>query len=326
MNTKLTPSSINIVWSLFHGLTGSCGIRCRGRNITLLLSLGATMSWFTLATCLANDTTSDTKDPLVMKIYPDGTKVITRWSEIGKSFDQGQSHGGVPQIVAYDPNQDGIVPIGEQDRGGSVSGPMASPSSANSKPMATPSSMNSNMPKDNSFYIGLEAGGAFVQDTRLSALGYEISLNMNTGFRFDLPIGYRFNDWFSVEFAPGFIYNTIESVQSGGGIDLDGGNLVQVPLLVNFIITIPTDSPFEPYIGGGVGGLYANIDSKILNEQYDSWACGYSGLAGLNYHLDQDISFGMSYKFTGTSNQNWYPGVTTQTYTQSVEVTGTFRF
>lgn len=326
MNIKPTPSAIRSVTRLDHALKGNWRMRSQGQGIALILALSAAISWFAMATSVANDACSGTRDPLVMKIYPDGTKVITRWSEIGKSFDQGQSHGGAPQIVAYDPHQDGIVPIGEQERGTSVSGPTASSNSSNYKPVTTTPSANSNMPKDNSMYVGMEAGGAFVQDTRLSALGYNISLNMNTGFRFDLPIGYRFNDWFSVEFAPGFIYNTIESVQSGNGIALDGGNLIQVPLLVNFIVTIPTDSPFEPYFGGGVGGLYANIDSKILDDQYDSWACGYSGLAGLNYHVDQDISFGLSYKFTGTSNQNWYPGVTTQTYTQSVEVTGTFRF
>ena len=29
-------------------------------------------------------------DPMVMKIYPDGTKVVVRWSEIGKSLDHGE--------------------------------------------------------------------------------------------------------------------------------------------------------------------------------------------------------------------------------------------
>ena len=52
-------------------------------------------------------------DPMVMKVYPDGTKVILRWSEVGKGVDQGEKYGGAPRIVAYDPTKDGIVPIGE---------------------------------------------------------------------------------------------------------------------------------------------------------------------------------------------------------------------
>jgi len=57
--------------------------------------------------------TKSTNDPMVMKIYPDGTKVAVRWSEIGKAVDNGEKHGGSPRIIAYDPGKDGIVPIGQ---------------------------------------------------------------------------------------------------------------------------------------------------------------------------------------------------------------------
>ena len=57
--------------------------------------------------------TTSTNDPMVMKIYPDGTKVVVRWSELGKAVDNGEKHGGAPRIIAYDPGKDGIVPIGQ---------------------------------------------------------------------------------------------------------------------------------------------------------------------------------------------------------------------
>ena len=46
--------------------------------------------------------TTSTNDPMVMKIYPDGTKVVVRWSEIGKAVDNGEKHGGFPRMIAYD--------------------------------------------------------------------------------------------------------------------------------------------------------------------------------------------------------------------------------
>lgn len=39
----------------------------------------------------------------VIKIYPDGTQLIVPWSDLGKSLDQGEKHGGPPKIVPYDP-------------------------------------------------------------------------------------------------------------------------------------------------------------------------------------------------------------------------------
>ena len=57
--------------------------------------------------------TTSTNDPMVMKVYPDGTKIVVRWSEIGKAVDNGEKHGGAPRIIAYNPGKEGIVPIGQ---------------------------------------------------------------------------------------------------------------------------------------------------------------------------------------------------------------------
>jgi len=73
----------------------------------------ALLCWLGLGTAHAQSTPSD---PLVMKVYPDGTKVVLRWSEVGQKVDNGERHGGAPRIVAYDPAKDGIVPIGEPSK------------------------------------------------------------------------------------------------------------------------------------------------------------------------------------------------------------------
>lgn len=64
----------------------------------------------------ADGVVKSTNDPYVMKIYPDGTKVIVRWSDIGKQVDNGEKFGGAPRIVAYDPSKDGVVPIGQSSQ------------------------------------------------------------------------------------------------------------------------------------------------------------------------------------------------------------------
>jgi opacity protein-like surface antigen len=215
----------------------------------------------------------------------------------------------------------------------------------------------SEMPKESGFYVGFEVGGSVVENIDLSVTDLTSSLSLNPGIRFDVPIGYRENEWFSVEFTPGIIYNTMSSWNiSQGYVDDNGdfvspseaqqegydsvagsygigGNLTQVPLLVNFILTIPTGSPWEPLIGGGLGGIYSNLYLSELpgggSSSASAWSFGYSGLAGLNYHINQDVSLGFKYKFTGTAGQNWNDDLksfSTNTFTQSVEASATFRF
>ena len=244
----------------------------------------------------------------------------------------------------------------------------------------------------NGFYVTPQFGGAVVQDvnfvnfvkdklpttiasdgTSFGGGSADASLGFDAGFRFDVSIGFKVNDWFSIEIAPGVIVNPMNSVSFtgtgqvdignaifGGVCDIDG-NLIQVPLLVNFIFTIPTNSKWEPFVGGGVGALYSsatfnNISGGFepsvstststsstteinsspvtieLNESATCWALGYSALAGVNYHFSRDISIGFIYKFTGTGAQNF--GVNTfgnlmetnGTFTQSVQADAIFRF
>jgi len=142
--------------------------------VTVILALLAP------AVLLAESTvTASTNDPMVMKIYPDGTKVVVRWSEIGKSVDNGEKHGGAPRIIAYDPGKDGIVPIGQ---------PAATVSTTPSAPSSMPSASSVVTPEssktvnttpspmsDTSDYgpmEGFELGAAGVVDT--VAAGWQI--------------------------------------------------------------------------------------------------------------------------------------------------------
>lgn len=335
-----------------------------GTGLMFWLGVVGFACWIALSNAFAVEAVQGTTDPMVMKVYPDGTKVILRWSEVGKSFDNGSTHGGAPKIMAYDPAKDGVVPIGQQQQQPQASSktnsptPVASPASSvtlqqsESKPVSNSDSIPS-MPKEEGFYVGFEVGGAVVEDIDLSNGDITSALSLNPGIRFDVPIGYRVNPWFSVEFTPGLIYNTmstwsitqpvtIEDEDTGEVDDVAGnygigGSLTQVPLLVNFLLTIPTGSPWEPIIGAGVGTIYSNMSLKelpgtavgVTTLSSSCWSMGYSGLVGLNYHVDQDVSVGFKYRFTGTAGQNWnddLSDVSTNTFTQSVEASATFRF
>jgi len=235
----------------------------------------------------------------------------------------------------------------------------------------------------NGFYVTPQFGGAVVQDVNFDNFvkdvfistesggsgSVNVSLGFDAGFRFDIPIGYKVNEWFCVEFTPGIIVNPMNSISFSGAVpfgnaafggvsDIDG-NLIQVPLLVNFIFAIPTNSKWEPFVGGGVGALYSsatinNISGGFnttpssttsstteinsspvtieLNQSATCWALGYSALAGVNYHFSRDISIGFIYKFTGTSAQSFGGSTfgdlmeTNGTFTQSVQAEVTFRF
>jgi len=260
----------------------------------LLLKFGVlcfTFLWFVVSNVFANDPTLTGNDPLVIKVYPDGTKVLLKSSEVGTTNDNGAAYGGPPKIMPYtNGNKVEVEPIASEG-----------------------------------FYFAPAIGGAVVQD--VNGYGGDVSFSFNPGVRCDLSIGYRLNEWFSLEFAPGFIYNSLETITIQGSQYNVDGELIQVPLLINPILTIPTDSKWEPFLGLGVGGVYTsqsnNAFSYYSSGTTTAWNFCYSALAGVQYHLEQDISVGFIYKFTGVNQSGLnYDDV----LTQSVQANATFRF
>ena len=327
-------------------------------SLALWVALLGLLSWIGFGVAHAQSSGSD---PMVMKIYPDGTKVVLRWSEVGKSVDNGEKFGGAPRIVAYDPAKDGIVPIGQPSQKPQTAATnSAVPSSSSVVSPEQPAKMdytNAN-PDDwnknqspTGFYIGPEMGVAINSNLNFKTVNgysgddlvgdYELtgsatsSLSVNPGIRFNFNMGYRPVDWFAVEFAPGIIWNSLNTytVQYQGTLNDPANNQVagdagslavqtqggyyQVPLVVNFIFRIPTDSPWVPYVGGGVGASYSylnitnikyspyGINQSISSTDGSCWSLAYQAIGGFDYQINENVSLGAKYIFTGTGNQNF---------------------
>jgi opacity protein-like surface antigen len=271
--------------------------------------------------------TTSTNDPMVMKIYPDGTKVVVRWSEIGKSVDNGEKHGGAPRIIAYDPGKDGIVPIGQPaatvSTPPSASTPMPSSTSVvtpeSSKTAATtPSPMS-----DTGDYGPMEgfvlrsAVGVSYQQPLSGRSGSGQTYDkwvFQPGIRFDLEPGYNVNDWFRVGLETSFIYNQIHSISLNnevlynGGRNLGNGGFYQVPVLANVTFTYPTEGPIRGYLGGGIGGawdvLQASSDPDGAYTSYQ-WNFVWEVTTGFTYNVAPGLDLDIAYKLLSTPNPNF---------------------
>jgi opacity protein-like surface antigen len=302
--------------------------------------------------------TTSTNDPMVMKIYPDGTKVVVRWSEIGKAVDNGEKHGGSPRIVAYDPGKDGIVPIGQP--AATVSTPTSTLSQMSSETSVINPEQKNDQPiieKTNDGYLWgskegftlkASAGPAWISainTTLLNPFGngvnYNLALVGNPGIRFDVAPGYNFNEYFRFEVETAFIYNqghraTLSGGNLGGiklndyennrfGFSSSGG--YQVPIIPQVVFTIPIDDvPIRPYFSGGFGPSwlsinYIDVAGTGLDLYSSSWNCAWQASAGVDINVAEGIDFSLSYKALGTINPNLQGTGSTQSfYTQSANI------
>src|SRR6266478_10032495 len=163
------------------------------------------------------------------------------------------------------------------------------------------------------FYLTGGIGPAFTEETSLREFNGPVTgtkVRFETGFQFRITAGYQITDWLAAELESGVTYNEIRSIT--GAIEADG-SLVNAPLLANLVIQCPKKSRFTPFIGGGIGGSTAVLDAHDIilgngngvNGNQSDEVFAYHGFAGLRYHITEQMSVSLAYRYFGTTAPTW---------------------
>lgn len=245
-------------------------------------------------------------DPYVVKIYPDGAKIIVRWSELGKALDKGNLHGGAPKIVSYNPSRDGIPPDSKNLYStaelGSVSniygqGNQEQDRQAIHEPVGSVVSTEEFSPylinKERRIIIGsnedygslegftFRAGIGISYQGDLSTSGTDVGqrevaeVDFSPGIRFDLTPGWNFNEYIRLELSTAFVYNQAHSLTINGETYYASNNfgfsstgLYQVPIMPQITFSLPVCKEVDLFLGGGFGANF--VYGMLLGELPDN--------------------------------------------------------
>lgn len=174
------------------------------------------------------------------------------------------------------------------------------------------------------WYLNFEAGPNWVPDVEVSFDGgAETDVDLNTGFRGSVGVGYNINEFMGVELESGFLYN------EGDGADAWLG---QVPILANVVFRLENDTPWLPYAGVGAGGVAAILDLEEgdADETDSDFVFAWQFQGGLRYRLSESSSVGIGYKYLGVDSPEFDLGGSNQEFdilhNQSVFASFTWSF
>ena len=144
------------------------------------------------------------------------------------------------------------------------------------------------------------------------------------GFRFDTQFGYNIYDWLGVSLESGVIYNALQNYtfSYSGNITLLGstenvsrsftcsadGELLQVPVQLSAIARWPGATALKPFIGGGIGAIWQQLDVNSFNflgtdvqANYcrSAFQFGFNGQLGANYTVAPGVDFYGVFKLLG---------------------------
>ena len=157
------------------------------------------------------------------------------------------------------------------------------------------------------WYVKGGVGPAWTEDVEVDLAGDDAQFD--TGLRFDVGAGYRFCEWFALEAETGVIYNYIDEL--GGIDDWDDSSVANVPLLMNAIFEIPTQTPLVPFIGVGAGVSFTTLtidDVAGLDGDDTDAVFAYQGFAGLRYNINEQWSVSVAYKYFATMDPEYDVG------------------
>jgi len=179
------------------------------------------------------------------------------------------------------------------------------------------------VPKDvlasEGFYANASAGATWVKD----ALEYtdgntKIKGKMDTGYGLLMALGHDFG-LIRLEAELSHFSSDIDSVSIAANKYTTSGEISSTSLMLNGYLELENETPFTPYIGGGVGYARVKVAGKAAmgglfnttirwNDTDNVFA--YQGITGITYALNDNFLFDLSYRYfvtedfsvTGTSN------------------------
>jgi len=281
-----------------------------GRVVILGIVGGLTLS--PTLYCQSSPAGNDMKSPpgvnLVTKEYPDGTRQVVRWTDLGAGgIDKGEAHGGAPKIVPFDANKDGFTPNGltnatPAQTGFSVTGN----SNGNTQPLMRPKPVEAYEP--DLLYARFQIGVSILNDQsvqQIDGVSTTTNLTFDPGLRGMLEIGGNLMEYLALEGNIGAVWNSCNQGSTAA--------LFQVPAMIGLLGKYPIqvdDGPkLTPYFGidGGISALLYDSLSFVPQGQTATYTGSPNYLTpvwqirtGVMVELQEKWQLVAGYSFMGT--------------------------
>lgn len=168
-------------------------------------------------------------------------------------------------------------------------------------------------------YVKLELGPTLVEDVDIkeffgAAPGYTIEFD--PGIRFTIGGGYQFNDFIAVGGETGFTYNLIDNISGPGRVAERDSGIGNIPLMANVVFKLPNRTRVVPFVGAGAGLSFTffEADNMVIEDpggtifvdgSESDTVFAWQLFGGLKYQLNEQMSFGVAYKYMFTDEPDW---------------------
>ena len=165
-------------------------------------------------------------------------------------------------------------------------------------------------------YIAIRGGSGWApsvdRSVELEVGKRTANVDFGSPYSFAGAYGYKLNDWFRLEAELSYLDVDIDEVTGHFGQDSsETGQDEYTSLMINALGDLNNSTAFTPFVGFGVGAVYARHDLEFtlspdiptVVSDDTQWLFGYQLMAGVTWQLQPNISLECMYRFFGTSSR-----------------------
>ncbi len=141
-------------------------------------------------------------------------------------------------------------------------------------------------------------------DSDITGNGVNTSLDSDKGYVLSGALGNTYGENLRAETEFSFSRASVDSIGSAAA----AGRTSRIGLMINGYYDFTTNSAFTPYLGFGAGFMSVSYDnvspvgSSRIDDRDKTFA--YQGIAGVNYQIDDQVSFFTDYRYVRTPGIN----------------------
>ena len=158
---------------------------------------------------------------------------------------------------------------------------------------------------DDTFYVEIQPGVSILADSDISGLGLSGEAEFDTGFVIGGALGYRIFDNLRAEANLSYRQADVDKVTSGAVVLEGAGDASVLALMANVYVDFDFGYAVKPYIGGGIGVGFIDVDkgsSNILIVDDEATEFAWNIMAGASYRVLENIDLSLGYRYLGTTD------------------------
>ena len=158
---------------------------------------------------------------------------------------------------------------------------------------------------DDALYVEIQPGVSILADSDISGLGLSGEAEFDTGFVIGGALGYRIFDNLRAEANLSYRQADVDKVTSGAVVLEGAGDASVLALMANVYIDFDFGYAVKPYIGGGIGVGFIDVDkgsSNILIVDDEATEFAWNIMAGASYRVLENIDLSLGYRYLGTTD------------------------